>query len=72
MWRGRRLRLKGAVVVVQEIFGVNSQIRGVCDAFAKEGYIGIAPALFDRFERGVELKDTARTCSGRLESFIRS
>ena len=49
---------KGAVVVVQEIFGVNSQIRGVCDAFAKEGYVGIAPALFDRFERGVELKDT--------------
>lgn len=49
---------QGAVVVVQEIFGVNSQIRGVCDAFAKEGYVGIAPALFDRFERGVELKDT--------------
>ena len=49
---------KGAVVVLQEIFGVNSQIRGVCDAFAKEGYVGIAPALFDRFERGVELKDT--------------
>lgn len=49
---------RGAVVVVQEIFGVNAQIRGVCDAFANEGYIGIAPALFDRFERGVELKDT--------------
>ncbi len=49
---------KGAVVVVQEIFGVNSQIRGVCDAFAEAGYVGIAPALFDRFEHGVELKDT--------------
>ena len=49
---------KGAVVVVQEIFGVNSQIRDVADMFASQGYVGIAPALFDRFEKGVELKDT--------------
>jgi carboxymethylenebutenolidase len=46
---------KGAVVVVQEIFGVNKSIRGVADDFAKEGYLSIAPALFDRFERGLEL-----------------
>jgi carboxymethylenebutenolidase len=45
----------GAVVVVQEIFGVNSHIRNVADGFAKQGYVAIAPALFDRFEKGVEL-----------------
>ena len=50
---------KGAVVVVQEIFGVNSQIRKVADDLAAEGYLGIAPALFDRFGTpGIELKDT--------------
>ena len=45
----------GAVVVIQEIFGVNPHIRSVVDRFAKEGYAAIAPALFDRTERGVEL-----------------
>ena len=39
---------KGAIVVVQEIFGVNMHIRSVCDRFASEGYAAIAPALFDR------------------------
>ena len=52
-------KAKGAVVVLQEIFGVNSQIRQVADEFAAEGYVGIAPALFDRTgETGVELKDS--------------
>jgi carboxymethylenebutenolidase len=46
---------KGAVVVVQEIFGVNSHIRRVADGFAEEGYVVIAPALFDRIEPNVEL-----------------
>ncbi len=46
----------GAVVVLQEIFGVNAHIRSVADGFAKEGYVAVAPALFDRIERGVELK----------------
>ena len=41
---------KGAVVVIQEIFGVNHHIRGVCDRFAGEGYVAIAPAIFDRVE----------------------
>jgi len=49
---------KGAVVVVQEIFGVNSQIRAFADLMAANGYVGIAPATFDRFEKGLELKDT--------------
>jgi carboxymethylenebutenolidase len=43
------------LVVVQEIFGVNHHMRNVCDAFAAEGYRVVAPALFDRTERGVEL-----------------
>ncbi|MGC9199109.1 MAG: dienelactone hydrolase family protein [Acidobacteriaceae bacterium] len=47
---------RGALVLVQEIFGVNGHIRGVADGYAREGYLVIAPALFDRFERGVELK----------------
>ncbi|CAL1238901.1 Dienelactone hydrolase [Candidatus Methylocalor cossyra] len=46
---------KGAVVVVQEIFGVNAHIRKVTDAFAEKGYVGIAPCLFERVAKGVEL-----------------
>jgi carboxymethylenebutenolidase len=45
----------GALVVIQEIFGVNKSIRDVVDGYAKEGFLAIAPALFDRFEKGVEL-----------------
>ncbi|MBL4690779.1 MAG: dienelactone hydrolase family protein, partial [Rhodospirillales bacterium] len=37
---------RGAVVVIQEIFGVNAHIRDVVDGFASEGYLAIAPALF--------------------------
>jgi carboxymethylenebutenolidase len=46
---------KGAVVVVQEIFGINSHIRAVTDSFAAEGYVAIAPSLFDRVRKGIEL-----------------
>jgi carboxymethylenebutenolidase len=45
----------GGVVVVQEIFGVNKSIRAVVDHYAREGYVAIAPAIFDRIEPGVEL-----------------
>ena len=48
-------RPRGAVVVIQEIFGVNGHIRSVTDSFAAAGYTGIAPALFDRVRRGIEL-----------------
>jgi carboxymethylenebutenolidase len=41
---------KGAIVVIQEIFGVNSHIRNVCDRLASAGYVAIAPAIFDRIE----------------------
>lgn len=46
---------KGAIVVIQEIFGVNSHIKRDADKFAKQGYVAIAPALFDRLKPGVEL-----------------
>lgn len=46
---------RGAIVVVQEIFGVNSHIRAVTDGFAADGYKAITPALFDRIERNVDL-----------------
>jgi len=50
---------KGGVVVVQEIFGVNSHIRSVADGYAAAGYLAVAPATFDRVKRGVELGYTA-------------
>jgi carboxymethylenebutenolidase len=46
---------KGAVVVIQEIFGVNSHIRNVADGYAAEGYVALAPAAFHRVKPGVEL-----------------
>jgi carboxymethylenebutenolidase len=46
---------KGAIVVVQEVFGVNPHIRSMADKFAAEGYVAIAPSLFDRVKPGVEL-----------------
>src|SRR5690606_25208388 len=46
---------RGGVVVVQEIFGVTAHIRRVADRFAAHGYRAIAPAMFDRIERGIEL-----------------
>jgi carboxymethylenebutenolidase len=57
---------RGALVVVQEIFGINAHIRGVCDGYARDGYVAIAPAVFDRIERGVDLGyDAAGIESGR-------
>jgi carboxymethylenebutenolidase len=46
---------KGAVVVLQEIFGVNSHIRSVADGYAAAGYLALAPATFHRVKPGVEL-----------------
>jgi len=46
---------RGALVVVQEIFGVNEHIRSVAEGYARDGYRAIAPALFDRAERHVQL-----------------
>ncbi|BBA36186.1 dienelactone hydrolase [Methylocaldum marinum] len=46
---------KGAVVVLQEVFGVNPYIRKLTDTFAANGYLAIAPCLFDRVKKNVEL-----------------
>ena len=45
---------RGGLVVVQEIFGVNSHIRAVADSYAADGYLVIAPAIFDRVKRSYE------------------
>jgi carboxymethylenebutenolidase len=45
---------RGGLVVIQEIFGVNSHIKNVTDGFAADGYVALAPALFDRVERDFE------------------
>ncbi|MCL4792244.1 MAG: dienelactone hydrolase family protein [Gammaproteobacteria bacterium] len=50
---------KGGIIVLQEIFGVTSHIREVTDGFAAQGYLALAPALFDRLESGIELDYTA-------------
>jgi len=47
--------VRGGLVVVQEIFGVNAHIRRVADGYAADGYRVIAPAIFDRAERGVDI-----------------
>ncbi len=46
---------RGGLVVIQEIFGVNGHIRRVADGYAADGFVAIAPALFDRIEPGLEL-----------------
>ena len=50
---------RGAIVLIQEIFGLNSHIRSVADGYAKDGFHVIAPALFDRAERNLELSYNA-------------
>jgi carboxymethylenebutenolidase len=52
---------RGAIVVIQEIFGVNAHIRRTTDGFAAQGYVAVAPALFDRWERGTELGYDAKS-----------
>jgi len=46
---------RGALVVVQEIFGVNAHMRSVTERFAAEGFVAVAPAMFDPVEIGIEL-----------------
>ena len=58
---------RGAVVVLQEIFGVNSHIRAVADRFAARGYLAVAPATFHRVKPGVELGYTADDMQAGME-----
>ncbi len=43
------------LVIIQEIFGVNSHIRSVADGWARDGFLAVAPAIFDRIRPGIEL-----------------
>lgn len=47
-----------AVIVIQEIFGINQELRDKCDSLAEQGYIAICPDLFWRIEHGIELVDS--------------
>ncbi|WP_137918309.1 dienelactone hydrolase family protein [Hydrogenophaga sp. 2FB] len=58
---------RGAVVVLQEIFGVNSHIRSVADGYAAEGYLAVAPATFHRVKQGVELGYTEADMKAGME-----
>ncbi len=64
---------RGAMVIVQEIFGLNHHIKAVADLYASEGYLSIAPAFFDRVERGIDLGytpqdiETARAQMGKVD-----
>ena len=61
-----------ALVVVQEIFGVNAHIRSVADVYAKDGFLCVAPAIFDRIQPGVDLGYTdedVQTARGMLPKF---
>src|SRR3954454_17360957 len=46
---------RGGIVVIQEIFGVNSHIKNVADGYAADGYLAIAPAMFDRVQKGFDV-----------------
>ena len=63
---------RGAVVVVQEIFGVNSHIRRVAEQFAEEGYLAIAPAMFDRLQKGVDLGYDAAAMQTGIELMMQT
>jgi carboxymethylenebutenolidase len=63
---------KGAVVVLQEIFGVNSHIRSVADGYANDGYLAVAPATFHRVKPGVDLgyADADRAAGSALKTAV--
>jgi len=59
---------KAGLLVLQEIFGVNHHIRSVADRFADLGYLVIAPALFDRVQKGIELGYDMATMQQAIET----
>jgi carboxymethylenebutenolidase len=48
---------RGVILVIQEIFGVNADVRAKCEGFAAKGYLALAPDLFWRQSPGIELTD---------------
>lgn len=75
-YRAGPANAKAALVIVQEIFGVNRHMRRVAESFAAAGYAVICPALFDRTERDVELGYTSedvargRTLRGKIDEHL--
>jgi carboxymethylenebutenolidase len=57
MWRGPRQPAAPAVVVIQEIFGVNTVMRDICDGLAAQGFVAVCPDLFWRIEPGIDITD---------------
>jgi len=53
--RGPGDRPRAGLVIIQEIFGVNEHIQDVCEGFAADGYLCVAPQMFDRVEKKVDL-----------------
>lgn len=56
-----------AILVIQEIYGVNAVMRGVCDHYASLGYLAVCPDLFWRIEPGIDLTD--QTLEGNKRAF---
>jgi carboxymethylenebutenolidase len=56
--QGGAARARGGIVIIQEIFGITRHIRAVTDQYAAAGFLALAPALFDRVERDVEVPYT--------------
>jgi carboxymethylenebutenolidase len=52
-WRAEPKTARGALVVIQENAGLTAHIKDVCDSFAEEGYLSVAPALFDRVAKNL-------------------
>ena len=59
------------MIVIQEIFGVNANVRAICDDYARDGYIAIAPDLFWRQEPGVQLDSTTKEGWAQAMKFFR-
>ena len=55
---------KAGIVIIQEIFGVNTHIKEVTDLYASKGYLCIAPSLFDRIEKNVTLNSVMSNSFG--------
>ena len=62
---------KGLVIVVQEIFGVNDHIRSVVDLYGDLGYSAVAPSLFDRVQKNVELSMTMTASRSVVKLLLR-
>ena len=71
---------RAGIVIMHEAFGMNDHIRDMCERYAAEGYLALAPALYDRVDKGVEVPgygdeetwfgdaNCARESSGNLRS----